>query len=174
LSSLADDTSWLPPESHRLQPDHHPTPFSAAQIRDGFVLGRIFRSVVTRGRGDAVVRVTKNLARDDVGGTYEVWTESSDGTRLSEPEEGRSTWLELQRHASMPIDATTIEPVTIDVPMGRFDGVRYTRTHGDTVDTFWFALSLPGAPVRIESRAGGDLVFSSIAISEERPSPPGS
>jgi hypothetical protein len=168
---LAEDASWLPPESHRLQPDHHPTPFSAAQIRDAFVLGRVVRSVVTRRDGDAVVRATKNLAADDVGGTYEVWTESPDGTRLSEPEQGRSTWLELQRHASMPIDATTIEPTTIDIPMGRFEGVRYTRTEGDEVDTFWFALSLPGAPVRIESRVGGKVVFSSIAISEERSSP---
>src|SRR4051812_22642337 len=65
LSSLADDASWPPPESHRLQPDHHPTPFSAAQIHDAFVLGRIVRSVVTRRGGDAVVRVTKNLAADD-------------------------------------------------------------------------------------------------------------
>lgn len=31
--------SWMPAESHRLQPDHHPTPFSATQIRDGFVVG---------------------------------------------------------------------------------------------------------------------------------------
>jgi hypothetical protein len=168
---VADDASWLPPESHRLRPDHHPTPFSAAQIRDAWVLGRIVRSVMTRRGGDAVVRVTKNLAADDVGGTYEVWTESPDGRRLSEPEEGRSTWLELQRHASMPVDATTIEPMTVDVPMGRFAGVRYTRTDGDKVDTFWFALSLPGAPVRIESRVGGDVVFSSIAVSAEGPSP---
>jgi hypothetical protein len=71
----------------------------------------------------------------------------------------------------MPLDATAIEPVTIDVPMGRFEGLRYTRTDGDNVDTFWFALSLPGAPVRIESRVAGDLVFSSVAISEEGPSP---
>src|SRR6185503_2727836 len=141
---------------------------------DAWAIGRIVRSVMHRPGADDVVRVTRHLGAEETGGTYEVWTESPDGTRLSEPEEGRSTWLELQRHASMPMDATTIEPVTIDVPMGRFDGVRYTRTDGDTVDTFWFALSLPGAPVRIESRAGGDLVFSSIAISEERPSPPGS
>jgi hypothetical protein len=165
---LADDARWPAPESHRLQPDHHPTPFSAAQIRDAWEIGRVVRSLVTRRGDEDVVHVTRNLAADEDGGTYEVWTESADGTRLSEPDQGRSTWLELQRHASMPIDATTIEPMTVDVPMGRYDGVRYTRTDGDKVDAFWFALSLPGAPVRFESRAGGALMFSSIAISEER------
>lgn len=166
---MTDDASWPPPESHRLQPDHHPTPFSAAQIRDGWVLGRIVRSVMTRAGAEPFVHVTKNVGADDEGGTYEVWTETVDGTRLSEPEEGHSTWLELQGHASMPIDATTIEPMTVDVPMGRFEGCRYARTDGDRVDTFWFALSLPGAPVRIESRVGDNVVFSSTAVSEERP-----
>lgn len=56
-----------------------------------------------QGDGDPVVRVTKNLTVDDVGGTYEVWTETPDGTRLTEPEQGWSNWLELQRHASMAI-----------------------------------------------------------------------
>jgi hypothetical protein len=162
-------TSSLPDESHRLRPDHHPTPFSAAEIRDAFVLGRIVRSLMTRGGGEPVVHVRKNLAADDEAGTYEVWTEAPDGTRQSEPEQGRSTWLDLQRHASMPADATTIEPLTFEVPMGRYEGLRYTRIDGAKTDTFWFAMSLPGAPVRIEYRVGDEVVFSSIAISEQRP-----
>lgn len=69
----------------------------------------------------------------------------------------------------MPIDATTVEPVTIDIPMGRFDGLRYTRTDGDTVATFWFATDRPGAPVRMEERVNGELVYSSTAIEERNP-----
>ena len=69
--------------------------------------------------------------------------------------QGRATWFWLQGHASMPADATTIDTVEIDLPMGRYQGLRYTRVTGDVVDTFWFALSLPGAPVRMESRVGG-------------------
>ena len=159
----------MPDESHRMQPDHHPTPFSAAQIRDGFVVGREVRSLTVRAGAEPYVHVRKNLSADDDAGVYEVWTETLEGDRISEPEQGSSTYLELQQHASMPIAATAIEPVEIDVPMGRFDGLRYTRAQGDKVDTFWFALERPGAPVRIESRIGGEVVFSSTAISERRP-----
>lgn len=158
----------LPDESHRMQPDHHPTPFSAAQIRDGFVVGREVRSLTVRAGAEPYVHVRRNLSADDDAGVYEVWTETPEGDRLTEPEQGSSTFLELQQHASMPVAATAIEPVDIDVPMGRFDGLRYTRVQGDKVDTFWFALARPGAPVRIESRVGGEVVFSSTAISERR------
>ena len=115
------------------------------------------------------VLVRRNLSADREAGVYEVWTESTDGVPLTEPEQGRSTWLELQGHASMPADATTIDPVEIDLPIGRYQGVRYTRVTGDVVDTFWFALSLPGAPVRIESRVGDEVVFSSTTTALRRP-----
>jgi hypothetical protein len=155
-------------DPRRLQPDHHPTPFSAAEIRDAFEMGREVRTLMHRAGTEPYVLVRRNLSADDEGGTYVVWTESPDGVRLSEPEQGRSTWLELQGHASMPADATTIEPVEIDLPMGRYEGLRYTRVTGDAVDTFWFALSLPGAPVRIEFRVGDEVVFSSTTIAERR------
>jgi hypothetical protein len=161
---------WIPPESHRLQPDHHPTPFSAAQIRDAHAVGREVRSLTVRAGAEPYIHVRRNVSADDDNGVFEVWTETPEGDRIFDPEAGSSTFLDLQRHASMPVAATTIEPVEIDIPMGRFDGLRYTRVQGDTVDSFWFARSRPGAPVRIESRVGGQVVFSSTAISELNPS----
>lgn len=159
----------MPDESHRLQPDHHPTPFSAAQIRDGFVVGREVRTLTVRAEEEPFVHVRRSVAADAETGTYEFWTETLDGEQLSEREQDASNFLELQGHASMPVDATTIEPLEIDVPMGRFEGLRYTRTLGDNTDTFWFALARPGAPVRIERRVGGEVVFSATAISERTP-----
>ena len=161
----------MPPDldAHQLRPDHHPTPFSAAQIRDAWKVGREVRSLTRRAGAEPVVHVRRNLTADADGGEYEVWTESPEGERLTEPERGPATWIELQQHASMPIETTTIEPVEIDVPMGQFEGLRYTRVTGDAVDTFWFALARPGAPVRIESRVSGEVVFSSIAIEERLP-----
>lgn len=156
-------------DAHRLRPDHHPTPFSAAEIRDAFLPGREVRTLTVRAGAEALVFARRNVSTDAEGGAYEVWTESLDGELLSEPEQGRSTWLELQRHASMPIDTTTIDDLMVEVPMGSYEGKRYTRITGDTVDTFWFAMSLPGAPVRIESRVRGEAVFSATAISERRP-----
>ena len=161
--------AWLPPESHRLRPDHHPTPFTADQIRDAFVPGRIVRSRIVMRGAEPVVRVRQSLRAEADSGVYRFWTEGPDGQPLGEPEEGASNWLELQGHASMPIDATTIEPVSIDIPMGHYDGLLYTRVDGDTVDTFWFATELPGAPVRMEQHVGGELVYSSTAIEELNP-----
>ena len=152
-----------------MRPDHHPTPFSADEIRDGFVPGTVVRSRVERAGAEPVVHVRVSIAADPDGGIYEFWTESLDGRRLEEPVQQRSIWRELQAHASMPVDATTIDRVTIDVPMGTFDGLRYTRVEGETVDTFWFATSMPGAPIRMEERVAGELVFSSTAIAEQRP-----
>ena len=159
----------MPDESHRLQPDHHPTPFSAAQIRDGFVVGREVRTLTIRAGEEPYVHVRRSISADDETGVYEFWTETLDEERTSEAEQDGSNFLELQGHASMPIAATTIEPVEIDVPMGRFEGLRYTRSVDDSVDTFWFALARPGAPVRIERRVGGEVVFSATAISERPP-----
>ncbi|HET7182855.1 MAG TPA: hypothetical protein VFI15_11535, partial [Candidatus Limnocylindrales bacterium] len=105
---------WMPDESHRLRLDHHPTPFSAAQIRDGFVIGREVRSLVVRAGEEPHVAVRRNVSADAETGGFEVWTETADGDRISEPEQGSSTFLELQGHASMPIDATRVEPVEID------------------------------------------------------------
>lgn len=161
--------TWLPDESHRLEPHHHPTPFSVAQIRDAFVPGHEVRSLIVRAGEEPYVLARRNLCADAETGVYEVWTETPDGTRTSEPERGSSTFLELQRHASMPVAATTIEPTEVDVPIGRFDGLRYTRVQGDSVDTFWFAIERPGAPLRFEFRVGGEVVFSSTAISERVP-----
>jgi hypothetical protein len=159
----------MPDESHRLRPDHHPTPFSAAQIRDAFVPGRIVRSRIVMRGAEPVVRVRRHVRADADAGVYAFWTEGPDGQPIDEPEEAPSNWLELQGHASMPIETTTIEPVTIEIPMGTYEGLLYTRVDGDTIDRFWFATERPGAPVRMEETVGGELVYSSTAIEEVAP-----
>ena len=80
----------LPDESHRLRPDHLPTPFSAAQIRAASRPGREVRSLVVRAGADPVVRAIRFLAGDADGGDGESWMETPDGARLSEPERSRS------------------------------------------------------------------------------------
>ena len=70
----------------------------------------------------------------------------------------------------MPADATRIDEETIDIPAGRYECLRYTRVIGDTIDTFWFAKSAPGMPLRFEQRVSGQLVLTSTAIEDCRPS----
>jgi hypothetical protein len=156
-------------DPHVLRPDHLPTPFTAAEIRMACVPGRTVRMLVVASGADPYVGVTRFVSGDEDGADREFWTEAPDGRRLTEPEHGHATWLELQEHASMPSATTTIDEETIDIPAGRYDCLRYVRIDGDTVDTFWFATSAPGTPLRFEQHVKGELVFSSTAIEDLRP-----
>jgi hypothetical protein len=50
--------------------------------------------------------------------------------------------------------------------MGPLDCLRYVVTDGDDVDTFWFARSLPGMPVRTERATGRRVVATTAILSE--------
>jgi hypothetical protein len=156
-------------DPHVLRPGHLPTPFTAAEIREGCPPGRTVRSLVVEAGAEPIVRVTRFVSSDADGADRESWAETPGGERLTAPAPDHSTWLEFQEHASMPADATTIDLETIDIAAGHYDCLRYTRVDGDTVDTFWFAKTAPGMPLRFEQRIGGELVFSSTAIEDVRP-----
>jgi hypothetical protein len=151
-------------DPHQLRPDHLPTPFTADEIRVGCPPGRTVRSLVIRAGSEPYVRVTRFVSGDADGAEQESWTETPDGVRLTEPERGRSTWLEFQEHASMPAAVTDISEEEIDIPAGRFACLKYTRRDGESVSTFWFARSAPGMPLKFETRTGAELLFSSTAI----------
>jgi hypothetical protein len=162
--------SGLPDESHRLRPDHLPTPFTAAQIRDASRPGREIRARVARAGEPPVVRAFRFIGGEADFGDRDVWMETPEGQRLTEPERDRSTWRALQEHASMPADRTVISEETFEIPAGRFEGWRYTRTDEGGVSVFWFARSEPGMPLRYEQRVGDEVVFSSTVIEIREPS----
>jgi hypothetical protein len=151
-------------DPHRLRPDHHPTPFTADEIRVGCPPGRTVRSLVEEAGRDPYVQVTRFVSGDAEGAEQESWTETPDGVRLSDPARRRSTWLGFQGHASMPAATTDIADEEIDLPAGRFACLRYTRRDGETVSTFWFAKTAPGMPLKFEEREGGELVYRSTAL----------
>jgi len=151
-------------DPHRLRPDHHPTPFTAEEIRIGCPPGRTVRSLVVRAGSEPYVRVTHFVSGDAEGAEQEWWTETPDGARLTEPERARSTWLDFQGHASMPAATTEITEEEIEIPAGRYACFKYTRREGDSVSTFWFPKSAPGLPLKFEEWEKGELVFSSTAL----------
>jgi hypothetical protein len=156
-------------DPHQFRAGDRPTPFSAEEIRHGCPPGRTIRRLVARGGAEPFVHATRFLTGDEDGADQESWTETPDGVRLTEPETSRVVWRELQAHASMPADRTEVVEETIDLPVGRFDGLRYTRTDEDGVSVFWFAKAAPGMPLRFEQRVGDETVFSSTTLSDERP-----
>ncbi|HLO36708.1 MAG TPA: hypothetical protein VK194_11520 [Candidatus Deferrimicrobium sp.] len=154
----------MPTDPNQLRPDHLPTPFTADEIRAGCPPGRTVRSLVVEAGREAYVQVTRFVSGDTDGAEQESWTETPDGVPLTEPRRRRTAWLDLQGHASMPAATTVIVEEAIDIPAGRFACLRYTRTEGHTVDTFWFATSAPGMPLKFEEREAGELVYSSTAL----------
>jgi hypothetical protein len=152
------------PDPHLLHPDHLPTPFTADEIRAGCQPGRTLRSLVVEANAAPKVRVSGFVSADADGAEQDSWEETPEGTRLSEPQRRRSTWLDFQQHASFPAATTERAEEEIEIPAGRFDCLRYTTHDGGAVRTFWFARSLPGMPLRFEERIGDEVVYSSTAI----------
>jgi hypothetical protein len=155
-------------DPRRLRPDHLPTPFTADEIRAGCRPGRTVRLLVDQGEGAPFVRVTRYVTADEQGTDQESWLETPEGERTTQPERWRSSWLELQEHASFPSASTDVAEEEIAVGPGRFSCLRYTATEDGIVRRFWFARDFPGMPIRVELREG-DSVQSSFALLENLP-----
>jgi hypothetical protein len=122
------------PDPHQLQPGHAPTPFVADEIRAGCPVGRTIRLLVD-GEGESYVCVQRFAACDESGATIESWREGDDGRVAGQKASRRSTWLELQGHASFPAANTQIAPDELELPIGRLRCLRYTVRAGPIEDS---------------------------------------
>ena len=145
-------------DPRRLRPDHLPTPFSAAEIRDATRPGHTLRLRLEQAGELPMLRVTRFVETDDEGAVQESQRFTLAGEPLDpEPTRRRSSWLDFQSHASFPVATTTRTEEPIDLAFGRFEGLHYVAVDGDRVEHYWFALALPGMPVRTEDWEGGEL-----------------
>src|SRR5262245_46452023 len=103
--TMSDPDSTDP---HVLEAGHHPTPFTAAGIRAASPPGMRITQVIEAASQPPFTRVLQSTGVDEEGGTGLFYTIDADGNR-SEIRRTRSIWLELQRHASMPVATTTID-----------------------------------------------------------------
>lgn len=135
-----------------------PTPFTADEIRRGCPPGRTI-VVATERPGEATTRREIRFAAGDADvATQRITALEGDGRPTDEAETRTSSWNELQAHASFPAAATTIEDEVIDTELGPLECWRYEVRDGDADDTFWFAKTLPGMPVRFTRHERGRLV----------------
>jgi hypothetical protein len=158
-------------DPHILGPDRAPTPFTAAEIRDGCPEGRTIRMLVEPDGGGSFIRVSRFVDCDADGATIVRTRTKLGGEPLGPPEPGRSTWRELQEHVSFPADRTTVEHETIDSPMGPLECLRYRIADGSSIETFWFARSLPGMPVRYSGSENGRQTSVTTMIGSEVQAP---
>jgi hypothetical protein len=159
----------LPPESHRLDPTHHPTPFSAAQIRDASRPGTTVTYRVESAEGDTYLDRWEFLGGDEQRGRRRRWAETPDGQLVEEVQEFESAWLDLQRHASYPASTTRLTTGTAITGAGEFDCWIYVMANDDgTITAASFAPTEPGPPVLMESRRDGEVVFRMELLAVER------
>jgi hypothetical protein len=158
----------LPPESHRLQPDHLPTPFSAAQIQAGCPAGRTIRiREESPGEASSFHRI-RFVEVDEEAAVHEYQATDEHGQPLGAPTLGTSTWLDLQRHASQPAEATTVREVVLALPFGEFDCWLYTVRAPAAELRFWFAKELPGMPAQVEEWVDGTLAGRTVMVANEQ------
>lgn len=154
-------------DSHVVGLGNAPTPFSAAEIHEGCPPGRQLRLRVKPEEGPPHERTIAFVDSDDDGAVQEVRRFDLSGRQLDEPERRRSSWVELQQHASFPADLTSIHATALDLAFGRFECMLYVVKAEDGEDRFWFARDLPGMPVRHESHRHGSVVSSTVMIANE-------
>ena len=154
-------------DPHVMAPGHAPTPFTADEIRRACPVGRTVRLLIEPADGPPVHRLSRFVRCDERGATVEVSGVGADGEPDGPPDVDEVLWLDLQRHASFPADRTAIESETIETPLGAQECRRYTVTGGATKQVFWFAVDLPGMPIRYLTEEDGGVVQTVTVVAVE-------
>lgn len=137
----------------------HPTPFTAEQIRGATKAGRTYRYRVEVGDKPPSERVISFVSVD------------ADGAVMATPGEPnkRVTWEQLRQHAEFPAPLVMTREESITTPAGKFDCIVYVVLGEDgEASTFYFAKTLPGAPVQFSIAKEGRRVMISTLV-EHRP-----
>ncbi|MEE4272296.1 MAG: hypothetical protein V2I67_11510 [Thermoanaerobaculales bacterium] len=146
------------------QEAHLPTgilerPFTADEIREEWREGLEIR-IRNWSVEDEVFEIWNVVGADEDGCDIQSVTLGADGSPAGEPALHRSGWVELRDHASFPADRATRERASRTTGLGVLDGWLYTVPDpaSGRVSEFFFADSLPGAPVFVRVTLDGELV----------------
>lgn len=151
-------------DPHVLHPGHAPTPFTADEIRDGCPAGRAMRLRTERKGEPPSGRLIRFVEVDADGALQEVQQLDGSGTPVGDPVTHRSSWLDLQEHASYPAATLTIEDAMLELEFGRFATLLYRVRGSEGEERFWFARALPGMPVRYEARDGDAVTAATVMV----------
>lgn len=151
-------------------PRNAPRPYTVAQLRAASVVGRTYRfRVEAMQRGVRIKHMTWTAVTADRC-TIEGRETTEDGkTILTPAKASSSTWSELLEHSTFPAVLTTVTREDVSVPAGTFPTILYTVTEKQAALTVtkkaWFAVDLPGPPVKMVISAGGEKpVFDMVLL----------
>lgn len=140
-----------PGDPHILAPGMAPTPFTAEEIRRGCPPGRTVTIRVREGEGPARLDTTRFLSGDLEKTVMERTVREEGGGPASVQQTITARWEDLQAHASFEASRTSVRKEKLISEMGPFDCLRYTVTRDAGVADFWFAVELPGAPIKVRA-----------------------
>lgn len=144
--------------------DVHPSAFTAEQIRAATKPGRTYRFKVETPDAPPAERVMTFTKVD---------AEGAELATSGEPPK-RVTWEELRKHGEFPSANVSVHEEKVTVPAGTFDCVVYVvvgeGAESGEVKTFYFAKSLPGAPVLFFTNKEAKRVMTSTLV-EHRAGP---
>lgn len=145
----------------RLRDTDLPAPFSADEIRGATPDGHVVETTVHVGGAATSSRRTTFLDPDDTAVTVRIEHLDADGAPLGEPATFRTSWVDLQSHASFPSVVADRSWETVDTPLGRLECLRYDVS-GDEPRSFWFAVDHPGMPVVTTATGDGSVTTTTV------------
>ena len=164
LGGCAAQSGTRPTPSASPVTEMAPTPYTADQIREASPAGRRYEWTHEEKGKPTTRRVVTFREVDGASAELETTVLDETGHTTGEAQRKRATGVELRDHASFPRQSVVISDETITVPAGTFDCRLYTVTGGEVVSRFWFAKTLPGAPVRLVTTKGGEVVESRTLV----------
>lgn len=124
----------------------YPAPFTWEEIRAATKAGRTYRFRVERPGQAPKERVLTFVKVDDDG--CEIFAGGDNPKRMG--------WPTLQKHSEFPQDRVTTREEVVKLPGGKFDCMVYeVRGKDGEVTTYYFARTLPGAPVLFYTEQDG-------------------
>ena len=145
-------------------------PFTAEHIRDEWTEGLEIRIRELTEQGESF-QTWKVVRSDPEGVEIEAVATNAAGEPVGEASVQRSGWVELRDHATFSAEVASREFVHRDTPLGKLDGWLYTvgSEGSGPVSEFFFAESLPGAPIWVRFSHDGEVVSSFEQIGRSKP-----
>ena len=147
-------------------------PFSAEEIRREWTAGLTLDLRRRTPEGEELERWIV-VSADAEGADIGYVALDADGAPIGEQRVERAGWIELRDHASFPAEHATREEAKRETALGPLDGWIYTVRDepSGTVSEFFFAASLPGAPVEMRMTRGDELLLELAQIARSRADP---
>lgn len=144
-------------------PAQLPAPFDAAALQAGLSVGTHLYFTMTAEGAPPRHERWEIVSATDAEAVIRTTDVDVGGMPLGPPQDETFTWTALESHATFPADFTVVRESELLTPMGALPVWIYVvEPPGDEAkaDIFYFAPSMPGPPVKMETEADGAIVFT--------------